>query len=70
LAPENVSPAIYEQAKNNVPADIERWVDFGESVGNWQPGGIEAEDIYTLEFVPDDAPASDNDIRWEGIKGE
>ncbi|MDR2296528.1 MAG: ABC transporter substrate-binding protein [Clostridiales Family XIII bacterium] len=70
LASENVSPAIYEQAKNNIPADIERWVDFGESVGNWQAGEIEAEELYTLEFVPDDAPASDKDIRWEGINGE
>jgi ABC-type nitrate/sulfonate/bicarbonate transport system substrate-binding protein len=70
LEPENVSPAIYEQAKNNIPADIERWVEFGETVGNWQPGAIKAEELYTLEFVPDDAPASDKDIRWEGIKGE
>jgi ABC-type nitrate/sulfonate/bicarbonate transport system substrate-binding protein len=63
----NVSPAIYEQAKNNIPTDIERWVEFGETVGNWEPGAITPEELYTLDFVPEDAPASDADIRWEGI---
>jgi ABC-type nitrate/sulfonate/bicarbonate transport system substrate-binding protein len=66
----NVSPAIYEQAKNNIPSDIGRWVEFGETVGNWEPGAIAAEELYTLEFVPEDAPASDADILWEGIERE
>lgn len=62
----NVSPAIFEQAKNNVPTDIARWVEIAESIGNWEHGDVKAEDIYTLDFVPADAPASDADIKWEG----
>jgi ABC-type nitrate/sulfonate/bicarbonate transport system substrate-binding protein len=63
--PANITAVVYEEAKNNVPEAIDRWVEFGEAVGNWEPGAIKAEDIYSLEFVPEDAPASDATLRWE-----
>jgi ABC-type nitrate/sulfonate/bicarbonate transport system substrate-binding protein len=65
IPPEDVSAAIYEENKNFVREDLQRWFDIAESVGNWQPGQITLDELYTDDFVPADAPASDADLRWE-----
>jgi ABC-type nitrate/sulfonate/bicarbonate transport system substrate-binding protein len=68
--PENLtgSKVVFDEKKNNNLADITRWVEFGEAVGNWEPGQIEPEELFTLEFVPADPPASDADLTWEDRK--
>ncbi|MDR3316386.1 MAG: ABC transporter substrate-binding protein [Coriobacteriales bacterium] len=68
--PATVSPAAYELNKNHVRADLERWLTIGEAIGNWEPGQITVDEIYTNEFVPVDPPASDADIRWDGTVDE
>jgi ABC-type nitrate/sulfonate/bicarbonate transport system substrate-binding protein len=66
--PGQVSAVVFDERKNHNAADMERWAQFGEVVGNWEPGQITADDLYTNDFVPDDAPASDKDLHWEDVK--
>jgi ABC-type nitrate/sulfonate/bicarbonate transport system substrate-binding protein len=68
--PENLtgSKVVFDEKKNNNLADITRWVEFGEAVGNWGAGQIDPEELFTLEFVPEDPPASDADLTWEDRK--
>jgi ABC-type nitrate/sulfonate/bicarbonate transport system substrate-binding protein len=66
LEPEYVSTFDYNPDKNIAPEYIEQWFEIAESVGMWEPGDIFPEDVYTNEFVPEDIPESDTDLRWDG----
>ncbi|MFP3154310.1 ABC transporter substrate-binding protein [Lachnospiraceae bacterium ZAX-1] len=63
-----VLPLIQDENKNIEPSYIDLWFELAESeaVGLWETGQITPEEIYTNDFVPKDAPASDADLHWDG----
>jgi ABC-type nitrate/sulfonate/bicarbonate transport system substrate-binding protein len=57
-------PVVYTAEKNIPPDWIRQWFDIAEFIGTWEPGAITPEDIYSNDFVPAAAPASDKDITY------
>lgn len=66
LAPEDLSSFYYDGNKNITPAYVDKWFEISETIGLWNSGDVQPEDVYTNDFVPKDAPASDAAITWNG----
>jgi ABC-type nitrate/sulfonate/bicarbonate transport system substrate-binding protein len=65
LAPEDLSSFYYDSSKNITPAYVDKWFEISETIGLWNPDDVQPEDVYTNDFVPKDAPASDATLTWE-----
>jgi ABC-type nitrate/sulfonate/bicarbonate transport system substrate-binding protein len=65
LTPEEAISNSYDQHKNIEPEWAEQWVKLGEASNYWETGQFKAEELYTNQFVPEDAPASDAEIGKE-----
>ncbi|MDR0818529.1 MAG: ABC transporter substrate-binding protein [Oscillospiraceae bacterium] len=63
----DVLAIIQDDHKNVSPEYLDIWFDMGILTGLWNPGDIEKDEIYTNEFVPADAPASDKTLEWDGV---
>jgi len=66
LEPKDLSSFLYDSNKNITPSYIEQWFEISEEIELWKKGDIHPEEIYTNEFVPEDLPASDAALRWDG----
>jgi ABC-type nitrate/sulfonate/bicarbonate transport system substrate-binding protein len=66
LAPEDLSSFYYDENKNITPGYIDSWFEISEEIELWNHGDLQPEDVYTNDFVPKDAPASDAALTWNG----
>jgi len=62
----DLSVFYYDPEKNITPSYIEQWFEIAEAIELWNHGDVNPEDVYTNEFVPNDAPESDKDLHWDG----
>jgi ABC-type nitrate/sulfonate/bicarbonate transport system substrate-binding protein len=60
--------AIYQDPNKNVDTnDLDIWFDLAVQTKILEEGEISKEEIYTNKFVPNDAPASDKTLVWDGV---
>ncbi|MDR1590183.1 MAG: ABC transporter substrate-binding protein [Oscillospiraceae bacterium] len=63
----SVLALLQDENKLIDPSYIDHWVNLAEDIGLWEAGAVAADDIYTNEFVPKDAPESDKTLHWDGL---
>jgi ABC-type nitrate/sulfonate/bicarbonate transport system substrate-binding protein len=64
-----VRPITYDTHKNIQLDHMKFWFDLSESIGLWEAGQIRPEDVFTNDFVPEDAPESDKTLTYADVIG-
>jgi ABC-type nitrate/sulfonate/bicarbonate transport system substrate-binding protein len=63
--PGTLSSYLYDANKNIDPEHVQIWFTIAEKIGLWNEGDILPDAVFSNDFVPDDIPVSDTDIKWE-----
>jgi ABC-type nitrate/sulfonate/bicarbonate transport system substrate-binding protein len=63
----DVLAIIQDDHKNVASEYLDIWFDMGLLTGLWNEGDITKDEIYTNKFVPNDPPASDKTLKWDGV---
>ena len=69
LEPSDVSSFYYDSQKQVSEEYVEKWFEISEEIGLWGKGEINPEDITDNQFTPEDPPAEDASLNWNGQIG-